>query len=267
MKKWIWLLIFFLAIAAAVQAARVRKQPEADLRTEPEIIYEMIRAYEKGAAPGDGKIETLLDELTAIDPDSACRWTKIMDAWSESGSDMTIHPSVLPDGLEDTGALCISVLGFQLNPDGSMQEELIGRLQAAKDSAEKYPHAYILCTGGGTASASTVTEAETMAGWLIQNGIDKHRVLVESRSLTTTQNAMYCSALLREQCPEVTQAALVSSDYHLPWASILFQAQFILEEQDITLVSNAAYPTSTKLYGASLLRYQANGILEIASYH
>ena len=73
MKKWIWILIFILAIAAAVLAVRVRKQPEADLRTEPEIICEMIREYEKGAAPGDGKIETLLDELTAIDPDSACR--------------------------------------------------------------------------------------------------------------------------------------------------------------------------------------------------
>lgn len=267
MKKWIWILIFTLAIAAAVPAVRMRKEPEADIRTEQRIIYEMVREYEKDAVPGGEKIEVLLDELAAISPDSARRWAKIMDAWGNCGSDMTISPSVLPDGLEDTGALCIIVLGYQLNPDGSMQQELIGRLECAKRSAEKYPQAYILCTGGGTASASAVTEAETMAKWLIQKGIDKSRVLVESRSLTTTQNAMYCSALLRGQYPEVTQAALISSDYHLPWASILFQVQFILEEQDITLVSNAAYPTSTKLYGASLLRYQANGILEIASYH
>ena len=72
---------------------------------------------------------------------------------------------------------------------------------------------------------------------------------------------------IMQQYPGITQAALISSDYHLPWASILFQTQFILDGASVSLVSNAAYPTSTRLYGASLLRYQANGILEIASRH
>ena len=189
-----------------------------------------------------------------------------MHRWAESGSDMAISSGVLPAGLDGTEALCIIVLGYQLNPDGSMKEELLGRLRTAKASALEYPNAYILCTGGGTASSASTTEAQAMAQWLIQNGVEETRVLTESRSLTTAENAIYCGHLL-QQYPGITQAALISSDYHLPWASILFQAQFILDGASVSLVSNAAYPTSTRLYGASLLHYQANGILEIASRH
>lgn len=55
-----------------------------------------------------------------------------------------MYNDVLPDGLPDTDELCIVVLGFQLNPDGSMRDELINRLNVALRSAEKYPNAYIV---------------------------------------------------------------------------------------------------------------------------
>lgn len=75
-----------------------------------------------------------------------------------------MYNDVLPDGLPDTDELCIVVLGFQLNPDGSMRDELINRLNVALRSAEKYPNAYIVCTGGGTASGNaSATEAGEMA--------------------------------------------------------------------------------------------------------
>lgn len=267
MKKWIFISLFLLVLAAAFFTLKLRMHPEASVRTEPEIIYEMVKAYKIDSDSSGKKIQSLLAELERISPDSATHWHEIMKCWAEDGSDMTIYPGVLPDGLDNSAALCIIVLGYQLNPDGSIKDELLGRLQAARSSAQKYPNAYILCSGGGTATASTTTEAEAMANWLIQNGIEESRVLTESRSLTTTENAIYCGRLLKEQYPDVAQAALISSDYHLPWATVLFQAEFILDNASITLAANAAYPTATKLYGTSLLRYQANGILEIASYH
>lgn len=266
MKKWIWAVVILLAgvaVVLGIRGATVRE--DVPPRAEMAIIHDLV-ASQGNPAPGKSKA-ALLEELSAVNAASAARWEKIMDCWEASGSDMTLYPNALPDGLEDTGKLCIIVLGYQLNPDGSMKEELIGRLETAKKSAEKYPDAYILCTGGGTAAASTVTEAQAMAAWLVENGIDADRVLTESRSLTTTENALYCGELLKAQHPEITQAALVSSDYHIPWAGILFQTQFILADQSIALVSNAVYPTATTLRGASLLRYQTNGILEIASYH
>ena len=242
------------------------KRSTSGARTVPEIIYELVKSYEISPSLSEKKVEALLQELDTADPNAAACWRDVMSCWKASGSDMPLNYQQLPDDLPNSDSLCIIVLGFQLNPDGSMKEELIGRLHAAKASAEKYPKALILCTGGGTAAASTTTEAAAMAAWLEENGIDRSRILTEASSLTTTENAIFCARLLREQYPAITQAALVSSDYHIPWAYILFQTQFILAHQDIRLVSNAACPTATRLQGTSLLRYQANGILEIASH-
>lgn len=266
MRKWAIAFLLCLVFAAGALSLRLWMHPQASLRSRDEIIRDMVKSYEIAPHLSDERIQHLLEELETAAPDAARAWREIMHRWAESGSDMAISSGVLPAGLDRTEALCIIVLGYQLNPDGSMKEELLGRLRTAKASALEYPNAYILCTGGGTASSASTTEAQAMAQWLIQNGVEETRVLTESRSLTTAENAIYCGHLLH-QYPGITQAALISSDYHLPWASILFQTQFILDGASVSLVSNAAYPTSTRLYGASLLRYQANGILEIASRH
>lgn len=59
---------------------------------------------------------------------------------------------VAPDGLPDTNKHAFVVLGYALNSDGSMQGELKGRCQVAYESAMKYPNAYVVLAGGGTAA-------------------------------------------------------------------------------------------------------------------
>ena len=169
----------------------------------------------------------------------------------------------LPEGLEDTDQLCIIVLGFQLNPDGTMKEELIGRLETALACAKQYPNAWLLCTGGPTAQSNGVSEAAAMGAWLMENGIPEERILLEERSLTTTENAQHCCELLRNNYPEVTSIALVSSDYHIPWAAVLFQTQCILAEDAARVVANAALevPVHSAFH---LLNCQRGGILDIA---
>lgn len=265
MKKGMWI---GLGICAALLVllfvwANRAEQP----RSEAEIVRELVGSYRVSPTLSGDNNQRLLEELAEISPEKGRQWEEILDFWAASSEEMTVNENVLPDGLADSNALCIIVLGYQLNADGTMRDELVGRLRAALKSAEKYPNAYILCTGGGTASASSATEAEAMADWLAENGISPERILIEADSLTTSQNAIFCGQLLAEQHPEVTQAALISSDYHLPWASVLFQTEFLLSGQDITLISNAAYPTTATLTGATLLRYQASGILEIAQEH
>lgn len=260
MKKWAWALAFVLLLGAVCWGISEYRQQRGVPRTEAEIIQELVQDYVLVPTVN----EKLLAELERVNKDTGSKWREIMERWAESDSSMPVNMGVLPDGLEDSNQLCIIVLGFQLNPDGSMQEELIGRLECTRKSAEKYPNAYVLCTGGGTAAAAATTEAEAMAAWLEEKGIAKERILIENRSLTTAENAVYCDALLSGQYPQVTQAAIVSSDYHLPWAEILFESQFLLSGHPIEVISNAGYQTSTTLSGFSLRRYQANGILDIA---
>ena len=120
-----------------------------------------------------------------------------MQLWKTVNEDPEINENILPDGLPETDELCMIVLGFQLNPDGSMKDELIERLTVAKASAEKYPNSLVVCTGGGTAAENPdATEAGEMAKWLIENGVDPQRVIVEDQSLTTAQNAIYTYRIL-----------------------------------------------------------------------
>lgn len=234
-------------------------------RDEKSIIREIIYAYCWEQNPSAKRMQNLLQELENTDEKTAEKWRKILDCWKDATIEMPLHFGSLPGDLKDGSQLCLIVLGYQLNPDGSMQEELVGRLETALKSAQKYPQAYVLCTGGGTASdAPEPTEADVMAQWLIEHGIAEERIIVENRSLTTSQNAIFSYQILARDYPKITEAAIISSDYHLPWGMVLFQAQFLLGDHPITVVSNAAYRTDRELSASTLLRCQLSGIKEIA---
>ena len=170
-----------------------------------------------------------------------------MELWRSPELGENLNYDVLPDGLPETDELCIVVLGFQLNPDGSMRDELINRLTVALRSAEKYPNAYIVCTGGGTAyNNDSATEAGEMANWLEDHGIDKERIIVEDNSLTTAQNAIYTYDILVSEYPSVRYLAIVSSDYHIATGELLFTAEAILKadvpgEEKLIVISNASW--------------------------
>lgn len=228
------------------------------------LVQELVRTYSRMGEPD--KLDELLTQLEKIDLPTAEKWRQLLALWDNAGNHMDIHLEQLPQGLDSGDGLCLIVLGYQLNPDGSMKEELLGRLKTALAAAERYPQCRILCTGGGTASKNPeVTEADAMAQWLTKQGIPESRLIVENQSLTTGQNAFLSDRLLSEQYPETTQIALITSDYHIPWAVLLFEAQLLLSDSSMELASHAAFPTGQRLSDPALLRYQTNGILELIS--
>lgn len=236
-------------------------------RSSREIVEEMVVDYGSYGDRANRRVRSLLRELKKADPDAAARWKSIMALWKQANKKLTLHYDVLPDGLPDTDALCIVVLGFQLNPDGSMREELVRRLEVAKRSAEKYPNALILCTGGGTAAENgDATEAGAMARWLLENGIEPTRLLIENRSLTTAQNAICSFEILNERCPQVRELAIVSSDYHIATGVLLFGAQSRLLAdkaggESIRVTSNAAWRAPS---GSLSTMFQAGALIELS---
>ena len=254
------LMVLILALLLALPAMAEGRGPQA-------VIEEMVvdyGAYGEAATP---RVEELLGELETLDADTAARWRRVMALWRSVGSDLAINEGVLPDGLPDTDALCIVALGFQLNPDGSMRDELVERLKVVLRSAEKYPRACVLCTGGGTASGNpAATEAGRMAEWLVAQGLSADRVIVEDRSLTTAQNAIYTFDLLEASYPQVTQLAIVSSDYHIATGTLLFGAEAALRAEEagmeaVQVVSNAAWPAPS---GSLSPMFQAGALIELS---
>lgn len=212
------------------------------------------------------RIDALLDELSAMDAVAGTRWKSIMDLWTSPELGQPLNYDVLPDGLPDTDELCIVVLGFQLEPDGSMKDELIERLTVALNSAEKYPNAYIVCTGGGTASENTeASEAGEMAKWLADKGVDQKRIIIEDDSITTAQNALFTYDILTSLYPSVKKLAIVSSDYHIATGELLFKAESILRanapgNEKLEVVSNAAWKAPS---GTLSTMFQAGALIEL----
>lgn len=229
--------------------------------TQEGILQEMIRTYDPDK--DSAAYTPYLEALAMQDEDIARQWEEIMHFWEYANTEMAITDTP-PDDLKDIDGLCIIVLGYQLNADGSMRDELTGRLKKAKLCAEKFPDSYVLCTGGGTAARNQqATEACVMADWLIENGMDPDRILMEAASMTTTENAIFSCDLLQKSHPEIRSVILVTSDYHIPWGAVLFQTKFILAGTDLKIVSNTALPTNT-VSSYPILEYQRVGILKIA---
>jgi len=222
-----------------------------------EAQSQIERAVVSYAAEG-ARDEQALSGLTSLDPALGEKWTRIMDLWEAP----VVINDALPDNLPDDDSLCLVALGFQLNPDGTMREELVERLRVLLTASQRYPRAIIVCTGGGTAADDlTATEAERMAEWLELQGVDPSRLIAENHSLTTAQNAIYTFDILTEQYPRVKQIAIISSDYHIATGVLLFGAEAILRESDVEIVSNAAWHAPS---GTLSAMFQAGALIELS---
>ena len=213
------------------------------------LVSDMCYAYADRQEAAVDIISDDLARLSALDPALGELWGKLMRLWSSVNTELDVNDGLLPDGLPEDDSLCIVVLGFQLEADGSMAPELVGRCETALACAEKYPRALIAVTGGGTAWQNpAATEAGVMAAWLTKHGVSPERILTEDASMTTADNAVFTCRLLRERCPQVRSLAVVSSDYHVPLGVLLFQARACVDEYEtgalpFSVVSNAAYHT------------------------
>ena len=161
--------------------------------------------------------------------------------WDKANEKDFVNLGALKDDLPNDNSLCIVILGYSLSPSGEVKDELMCRLDAGIEAAEKYPNAYILVTGGGTALyAPSVKEADKMAEYLIEHGIDQSRIIVENNSLSTSENAVYSERILRNEYPEIRDLFIVTSDYHVPMACSIFEGWFIMKNSNLRVISNYA---------------------------
>ena len=265
MKVKILAVLVIVSLAVCIFAGCGSKT--AQQRNAQDVIEEMVVDYGSYGDEASSRVKELLKELSSVDAGLGARWEKIANLWMTLDADLKLNYDVLPDGLPDTDELCIVALGFQLEPDGTMRDELIARLNVVLNSAKKYPNSYVVCTGGGTASENkSATEAGEMAKWLIANGVEEKRVIVEDNSLTTAQNAIFTYDILTTQYPKVKKIAIVSSDYHIATGTLLFKAESILRAgtaggEKLEVVSNAAWKAPS---GSLSSMFQAGALIELS---
>ena len=231
--------IFFPILAVTARAA------ETDAYALKMLQY--YQHYQQEAMPEIGQYLTLME---VEDSSEAARWKNIMNLWNRADNEMPVHEGVLPDGLPQDDSLCIVVLGYGLTENGAMKPELMDRLTVAQASAEKYPNAWILLTGGETARVPGITEAGEMRSWLAARGVDVGRILMDTEALSTTENARNSCRIL-SRYPQVDTIPVVTSDYHCRWgAAMLSVAAYLEKGEDLQVTCGAYCPTDNTVFNS-----------------
>jgi uncharacterized SAM-binding protein YcdF (DUF218 family) len=83
------------------------------------------------------------------------------------------------------------ILGHRLNDDGSFSEILQHRMNLALRLYEDVRPSYIIVSGGMANPISGVSEAQKMYDFLVSEGIPEEKIVRETSSLTTKENAKY----------------------------------------------------------------------------
>jgi uncharacterized SAM-binding protein YcdF (DUF218 family) len=86
--------------------------------------------------------------------------------------------------------------------------------------ARRHPEAKLALVGGG--GLIGYSEARATLGFVVDQGIAPARILLEEKSLSTRENAVYAKELLRPAPGEVW--VLVTSAYHMPRSMGAFTA-------------------------------------------
>ncbi|MBR1456422.1 MAG: YdcF family protein [Oscillospiraceae bacterium] len=98
---------------------------------------------------------------------------------------------------------------------------LVRRLEGAQAYLERYPDSTAIVSGG-MGPGETVTEAQAMRDWLVNQGVAQERILLEDAATSTKENLEYSYAIIRSRGDEPDgNVAIVSSAYHLYRAKLM----------------------------------------------
>lgn len=199
----------------------------AEGETVDTLVGSLIGYYRDGARTD---VLRTLDTLKEVSKDDYDQWQSIIDYWDWIENDMVENIGVAPDGLPNDNTHAFVVLGFALKSDGTMQPELVGRLETALASAQKYPNSYILVTGG--VKKNGWTEGDRMHDWLVEHGVADNRILVENKSANTAQNAEFSFDILYNH-PTIKSISMITSQYHLKRGTILYYAESLIRAREL----------------------------------
>ncbi len=108
----------------------------------------------------------------------------------------------------------IIVLGCGLNSDGTPSYTLQNRLNGCIDYHRQNPDSYIIVTGA-VSRFGNMTEGAAMKKYLVDNGVDKNKILVDEKATNTKENFEYSLVLLKDSGINADNVVFVTNSFHI----------------------------------------------------
>ena len=182
----------------------------ASHRIQVDEVEPAIDCYRRilAMAPGDVDALTYLAhwnrfagcgeaEAARLEKARSARAADLRRIWQAIDADAAEEVSDrLPGGLGGNGGAgaAIVILGYRLNPDGSLHDVLTKRLERCLEAASLYPKAVIVVTGG--LPRNGLVEAVEMRKWLEARGVDGGRIHEEGYARDVVENILYTRHIL-----------------------------------------------------------------------
>lgn len=156
-----------------------------------------------------------MDLLKMRAPWDGPRFEELLKRWDLLDKGMSLNYS--PWKVMAAGHIFV-VLGSGLSSEGKITKKFKARLDLVIEALEISPNSKVLITGG--APKKGVTEAAAGQEYLLSKGVQKARILVETKSASTVGNALNSTPILAK----FIQATLVTHASHARRAQIEFLA-------------------------------------------
>lgn len=129
-------------------------------------------------------------------------------------ADTLLHATYTPQPQTDMVPDAITIYGQTPKKNGTPSAGMLSRLERGLEMAEKYPDAKIILSGGDV--RTEYTEASVMKNWLLEQGVDESRIILDEAARDTYGNAIGTLKALQEM--DAHKILLVGTMLHLPRA-------------------------------------------------
>lgn len=135
-------------------------------------------------------------------------------------------PFVISDARKKNRDKCdyILILGGNVIGADTPSPQLLERMKAAAVYLKENPGTVAVPCGGCFRDGQKKSEAQIIAEYLIEQGIEESRIVLEDKSTTTYENFEFGTKIIENHSGKAldeVRVAFLSSDYHIHRASII----------------------------------------------
>lgn len=145
----------------------------------------------------------------------------------------------------------ILVLGAGLKDGYNPSATLRYRLNAAIECLDTYGNTGKIVVSGGQGQDEMIPEADAMKKYLVDNGVNEDRILVEDKSRNTTENFEFSKEIIEEDSNksiENSNIKIITTDFHA------FRSRFLAKRHSYVNVTSYSSETVWYLIPVSYLR-------------